>query len=250
MMSKNAFLIWLSQGKLLAFFLLGKIVRFVIFIGFLIYLLKTTNGLVGYTPNQVIFFFLTFNLVDIVSQFLFRYVYSFRQLVVSGDFDLVLTKPFSPLFRSLMGGADLIDLITIPPLIGLLYYYSTLLNPSASSVLLYLFLLVCSFIISAALHIITLSLGIITLEVDHTIMIFRDFLSLGRLPVGIYKQPLQVLITYLVPIGIMITFPVRGFIGSLPVYLVLISVIFAAGLLFGSLKFWQYALKRYSSASS
>ena len=57
-------------------------------------------------------------LIDVISQFLFREVYRFRPLVVSGEFDLVLVKPVSSLFRSLAGGADVIDLITIPPYVS------------------------------------------------------------------------------------------------------------------------------------
>ena len=53
---------------------------------------NSLNTLAGYTGTQVIFFFLTFNIIDVTSQFLFREVYRFRPMIVSGDFDFVLVN--------------------------------------------------------------------------------------------------------------------------------------------------------------
>ena len=116
-MSKNSFAVWLNRGWALFFFLLGKIVRYTFYFVFLFFLVKNTNGFAGFTGNQILFFTATYLLIDTLAQFLFRSVYSFRPLVVSGDLDLVLLKPINILFRSLLGGIDFIDLITIPPII-------------------------------------------------------------------------------------------------------------------------------------
>lgn len=203
----------LTQRLGLIVFLLGKIMRFALFLIFLIFLLKGTKNLAGYNLNQTVFFFLTFNLIDITSQFLFREVYRFRQYIVTGSFDLSLVKPISALFRSLMGGADIIDLITIPPLVIALIVIGKSLNPTFLSVLLYFVLLINGLLIATAFHIAVLSLGIITFEIDHTIMIYRDLTSLGRLPIDIYKQPLQGILTYLIPVGIMISLPAKTLMG-------------------------------------
>jgi ABC-type uncharacterized transport system permease subunit len=112
-LSENAFLGVLAQKTGFTIFLIGKILRFGFFFLFLFYLVSGTRSLAGYTLNETILFFLTFSLIDSVSQFFFREVYRFRPLVISGNFDLVLTKPVNPLFRSLMGGADIIDFVTM-----------------------------------------------------------------------------------------------------------------------------------------
>ena len=122
MMSRNSFSMVLTQKLALSVFLIGKVLRFIFFFGFLYFLLLGSGSLAGYTSNQIIFFYLTFNLIDVITQFLFREVYNFRPMIINGDFDLVLVKPLSALFRVLMGGADIIDLITIPPLIILTIY--------------------------------------------------------------------------------------------------------------------------------
>src|SRR3989344_823675 len=139
--SKNAFMVYLNQKKILAIFLTGKILRFAFFTMFLYFLVTGTGNLAGYSIDQTIFFFLTFNIIDVFAQFLFREVYRFRPLIVSGDFDLILQKPMSSLFRVLMGGADFIDLITIPPLIIATWYIGMKLGPETLNIFYYLVLI-------------------------------------------------------------------------------------------------------------
>lgn len=250
MMSKNSFEMFISQRVGMSIFLFGKILRFIFFFAFLYFILNGAKNLAGYNPTQAIFFFLTFNVVDVLGQFFFREVYRFRPLVVSGDFDLILTKPTSALFRVLMGGADVIDLVTIPPLFFAVYYVGRLLSPSPAQTLLFLALIFNGLLISTAFHIAVLSLGIITLEIDHSIMIYRDLTNLGRFPIDIYKQPLRGFLTYLVPVGVMITLPAKALMGLVSPTGILLS--FALGMIsiFAALRFWNFALTKYSSASS
>ncbi len=250
LMSRNSFLAVFNQRVALSIFLIGKILRFFFFFGFIIFLLKGTKSLAGYNLNQTLLFFFTFNLIDTISQFLFREVYRFRPLIISGGFDLVLSKPVSALFRSLMGGADVIDLITIIPLSLATFYIAHLLNPSIWQSVYYLLLLINGLVIASAFHIFVLGLGIVTLEIDHTIMIYRDLFALGRFPIDIYKEPLRGIITFLIPVGIMVSFPAKAIMGLMTPMGVLWSLAFGGLILFLSFKFWNFALKRYTSASS
>lgn len=250
MMSSNSFSVVLGQKTALLMFLIGKIFRFIFFFLFLFFLLKKTGNLAGYTSNQIIFFFLTFNLVDVTTQFLFRNVYSFRPMIIKGDFDLVMVKPINALFRVLMGGADLIDLTTIPPLVVLTVIYGINLHPSLFGVLTYVILMINAFVIGTAFYITILSLAIITLEIDHAVMIYRDVTSLGKLPIDIYKEPLKGFLTYFIPVGIMMTLPGKALMGIIGVGGILISVLIGIVTISLSLKFWNFALTKYTSASS
>jgi ABC-2 type transport system permease protein len=250
MLTRDSFSVVLGQRAALSFFLLGKIIRFSFFIGFLYFLILGTQNLAGYSSNQAIFFFLVFNVVDVLAQFLYREVYRFRPKIVSGDFDLTLVKPANALFISLMGGADVIDFITIPPLLVGVAYVAALLHPTLSQVLLFLLLTVNGLIIATAFHIAVLAMGIITLEIDHTIMIYRDLTSFGRFPVDIYKQPLQGVLTYLIPVGIMITFPAKALMGLVSAGGIIISLLIGVLAIVAALVFWKFALTKYTSASS
>ena len=47
-------------------------------------------------PLQMLVFYLCFNIVDTIGQLLFREVYRFRSLIVTGGLDMVLVKPLNP----------------------------------------------------------------------------------------------------------------------------------------------------------
>lgn len=249
-MSKNHFSTMFTYRVGVFVFIVGKLMRFGFFLAFIYFLLIRTNTLAGYTLQQTIFFFLTFNLIDVIAQFLFREVYTFRYLVVSGSFDLVLVKPMSALFRSLMGRADVFDFFTIPPLIFAIYYMGMQMGPTLTQAILYVLLLLNGLLIATAFHIATLSLGMATLEIDHTIMIYRDLVNLGRLPIDIYQQPLRGILTYLVPVGIMISLPVKALMGLVSTTGVLVSLGLGFVMFILSLRFWNFALTKYTSASS
>lgn len=234
-----------------ALFILGKIIRFFLVLSLIILIASRTKVIAGYSLWQMILFYATFNLVDTLTQFLLREVYRFRYYVVSGDFDYFLTKPFSPLLKSLFGGCDVLDLPMIVFSVVLLVIAITHLGPiSLFGVLSYLILVLSSLTIALAFHIIVLSMGILTTEVDNTIMLYRDLTQIGRFPVDIYRAPISWIITFILPIGIMMTYPAKALMGILSFYGMIISIAVSSIFLIFSLKFWQFSIKRYSSASS
>ncbi len=250
LMSKNSLQIVMVSKMLFFVFLLGKILRFGLFLGFLYFLFSGTQSIAGFDRTQIIFFYLSFNLIDILAQFLFREVYRFRPLLISGEFDLILLKPINALLRVLLGGIDLIDLVTLPPLILAIIWVGQSLDPTFFQVITYIILIFNGILIAAAFHIAVISLGVITLELDHTIMIYRDFTRLGTLPVDIYRQPLRAVLTFIVPVGLMITLPAKAIMGLVSPFAVIFGFMLGLVLIFVSIKFWNYALKFYTSASS
>ena len=232
-------------------FLIGKILRFIFFLGFIILLVSKTQALVGYNLWQILLFYLTFNLVDSTTQMLFREVYRFRQQIVSGSFDLILVKPINVLFRSLFGWTDLLDSINLVPLIFMIIFVATKIsNITPISVVIYCLLIINSLLIAMSFHIIVLALAILTTEIDHAVMIYRDFTSMGRFPIDIYKEPLRSLVTFAIPIGIMMTIPTKALMGLINTSIVLISFTIGFGIFILSLSLWKFALRRYTSASS
>lgn len=250
MMAKNAVLAWSSNRNVFLVFLLGKIIRFIAYFGFLFLLVRGTNGFLGYSQDQILFVTAVYAFVATVVQFFLRSVYTFRTLVVTGDFDLILTKPLNALFRVLLGGPDPIDLITIPPVTLVMIWLGSHLNPSPVSILFFVLLLINSFLVAAAFHIFVLGLGVITLEVDHLIMVYRDFESMGRYPVDIYKKPLGWILTFVIPVGLMMTIPARALGGLVGGVGVIGSLAVGITIFYLSLKFWNFALTKYTSASS
>ncbi|MBI4004731.1 ABC-2 family transporter protein [Candidatus Roizmanbacteria bacterium] len=246
--SKYAFKSTTQQPVGSLFFLIGKIMRFGVYFVFVYYLLTNTMLLAGYNLNQTLIFFLTFSIIDAIAQMLFREVYRFRPLVVNAELDAILIKPYHPFMRILVGGVDLLDLVTIVFYLGLLCFYVIQLGSIVPlNIFIFLLLVINGLIIATAFHIIVLALGILTTEVDHAIMIYRDVTRLGTLPIDIYQEPFRSLFTFFLPIGVMMTFPVKSLFGLLSGSVIALSFVIGLLLLGFSLYLWNKALKKYQS---
>lgn len=233
------------------FFLTGKIVRFSLYFFFLMLIFGKTKALVGYNVWEIILFYLTFNLIDSTVQMLFREVYRFRQYIVSGSFDMMLVKPVNALFRSLLGWTDILDFITLVPFLGfIVFVFSKVGGISFVGILLYLSLIINALIIASSFHILVLALAILTTEIDHAIMIYRDFTGMGRVPIDVYQEPWRFFLTFVVPVGIMTSFPVKALLGTLSATHLVVAYIISITLLLASIRLWYWALARYTSASS
>lgn len=229
-------------------FTLGKILRFIFLFGVIFLVFSKTKIIAGWSLKQVVILYLTFNFIDTFSQLLYREVYRFRPQVISGNLDLILVKPYHPFLRVLVGGVDFLDLLLLVPYFFLLLFFIFQEKISFFSFFLYLTLVINGLIISTAFHIFVLALGLLTTEVDNAIMIYRDILNLGRFPIEIYQQIISFIFTFIIPIGVMITFPVKALFHFLSLKNIIFSFFISFFLLLLSIKFWQIGLKKYQSA--
>ncbi len=228
-------------------FILGKLIRFGMFFVFIYYLVSQTSVLKGYTVDQALIILMTFELLTSFSGLFYREVFRFRSLLISGGLDGVLIKPFHPFTKLLIGGLDVLDATVLVIQIGVMGYLFNLGGYSFPQILLYILLFTNAFIIMTAFHIMALSVGLLTTTVDQILWILRDIVDAGRFPIEIYRQPLQWILTFVIPVGIMTTFPVRGLIGVVNVQNVIISTAVALLIIFLNLRLWNYAIKRYQS---
>ena len=237
------------QARLgIVLFTLGKIIRFIFLLGLIVLIFGKLKVVKGYTLEQAVLFYLTYNLIDTGTQVLFREVYRFRSMVLYGGLDHVLLKPYHPFVRILLGGVDFMDLILFVPYVLITMYVATLaFEISLLNILLYFVLFINGLIIATAFHIFALSLAILTSEIDHTMMIYRDLTSIGRFPMNIYKEPVRTLFTFFIPVGIMMAFPVYSFLNQLSFTLFILAFLISATLFTGSIRLWTFALKKYQS---
>lgn len=257
------FKIWLKissmaiQTQLTSFwagllFLIGKVARFLFFFVFLFSVLSKTNTIAGYGKEQVILFFLVFNLIDILTQALFRGVYRFRPLVVSGDYDLVLLQPVPSFFRPIFGWSDIFDFATLIPLwicfFWFIFHFGLLIN--TFNLLVFFLLFGNSIILAFAFHLFVCSMCVLTTEIDHLVMVYRDLTNMARFPTDIYQKGIQYFLTFTIPVIILITVPAKSLLGLLSWPMAILSVVITGIFLSGSFALWKYALSQYSSASS
>lgn len=252
LLAKNAAQEQLVSSVAGIIFIVGKVLRFSFLVVFLFSVLSQSETLAGYSREQVILFFLVFNIVDVVTQFLFRGAYHFRPLITSGDYDMVLLKPLPSFFRPIFGYTDFLDLITLIPLwfFFIWYVFAHQLFASFGHLVLSLLLLLNSFVLGFSFHLIVCGIGVMTTEIDHLLWIYRDVTSMARFPTDIYREVVKWLLTFTIPVVILFTVPTKMLMGLLSWPWVALSFVISGLFLWGSLKFWRYALTHYSSASS
>ncbi len=239
---------WLASAG----YLLGKMLRFGFFLIYMLGIFDHIPGLKGYSMPEVVLFFMTFNIVDVAAQFLFRGLYGVKVLIEEGDFDKILTQPAHALFRISVMGMDLLDLLTLIP-IGIVTGWALGKLPTpvtGQQIFLYLLLIANAMVMAYAFHVIIGALSVKTQEMEGAIWIYRDVMTLGRFPINIYSEIMRGLFVTVVPIGVMISFPSEALLGLLSwqnlVYAFLLGGIFHLA----AQAFWRKALRDYTSIST
>jgi len=80
--------------------------------------------------------------------------------------------------------------------------------------------------------------------------LFDGLFRMARYPVGLYPGWLRLVLTWVVPVGVMTTVPAQALSGRLPVGMLAGSVALAVALLVGASALFRLGLRRYASASS
>lgn len=233
-------------------FILGKLFRLgTAFL--LVYLVVGRAKLIsGYNLGEAILILALFNFFSTLTQLFMRGIYIFRQKVVDGSFDFYLINPLSELFYSLFSYTDPMDLLLIIPYGGIVVWaWLGAGYPLTALAIIYLALaLLIAFIMAIAWHILILGIGVRYLEVDNTIMLYRDLERLGAMPTSIYGTWGGGILTYLFPFGLMATVPANLIFGLFnPISLIVFAAIALIQLRL-SLWYWRKSLLTYSSASS
>jgi len=229
-------------------FLTGKILRISLFLVFLLTLKDSLNRLAGFNLDQVIIFYLVYNVFDLLGQIFYRGIYWYRSEIISGNFDFTLTKPINPLFQVLVSHTDWLD---IPPLVLTIIFLAVKLPAVSPAELLLLIVMgFAAMVLVTAIHVFVAAIGVLTTEVDHAIWIFRDLSLMARFPTDIYIEGVRFFLNFIVPIGLIYTVPAKAILGLLLWQEIVAAMVFTGVFYWLIIKFWQYALKQYASASS
>lgn len=176
----------------------------------------------------------------------------FSRLILRGDLDLILIKPYDSQYLVSIGKFSLHTLARIASGIVLVVYVMQTLyiTPSIATILFF-----CIFLISSMVIVYSLWFGVTT-----TLIWFTDLFNLDELFVqitGTTRYPLEVLrhisnaLLYVtLPLVVITTVPAQTLLEKLDISLAVWSVVLAIVFFIASRKFWFFALRFYTSASS
>ncbi len=172
--------------------------------------------------------------------------------VQNGTLDFVLLKPIDPqLWLSLrffspwglpsfVVGLGLI-------LLGLINSGSII---TISTVLISITLLISSILILYSLWFLLATTSIWFVKVWNSTEVLRSVLVAGRYPISAFPAGMRTIFTFIIPIAFLTTIPAEVMLGRSSNYLLLVSILVTSIFFFISRKFWKFALKYYTSASS
>ena len=124
------------------------------------------------------------------------------------------------------------------------------INLNLSFLTLSLITIICSICILYSLWFLISATTIWFVKTWNATEVLRSFLYIGRFPLNSFSFSLRIFFSVFIPIAFITTIPSEVFLGLSNFWKILLEIIVAAVFLMTSRKFWAFALKFYSSASS
>ena len=169
-----------------------------------------------------------------------------------GTLDFVLLKPIDSQFFISLKKINPSGFLEIMLGLCLLIYCIRInqINLNLSFLVLCLITIICSICILYSLWFFISTTTIWFVKTWNATEVLRSFLYIGRFPLNSFSFSLRIFFSVLIPIAFITTIPSEVFLGLSQFWKILLELIVALVFLFTSRKFWLFALRFYSSASS
>jgi ABC-2 type transport system permease protein len=171
--------------------------------------------------------------------------------VWSGALDFTLLRPVNIQFLASVRRWHFFSLLDLVFGIGVLVYAMTELNQTLSLIHLIMFLLTLFSGVSILYAILLVFSALVFWSPGLMSMwIFDGVFQLARFPLGLYPAWVRLILTWVIPVGIITTLPAQALTGGLSLNYLLLSLAMGLILIFSASLFFKAALHRYTSASS
>ena len=169
-----------------------------------------------------------------------------------GTLDFVLLKPIDSQFFISLKKINPSGFLEI--MLGFLLLFFCIrinqINLNLSFLTLSLITISCSICILYSLWFFISTTTIWFVKTWNAIEVLRSFLYIGRFPLNSFSFSLRIFFSVFIPIAFITTIPSEVFLGLSQLWKILLEIIVATIFLMTSRKFWVFALKFYTSASS
>lgn len=169
-----------------------------------------------------------------------------------GTLDFVLLKPVNAQFLATARHVQFRYIGYVLAGLGLIVYSLVRLHttPQAVNIGLFLLLVGAAAVILYSLLLILVTLAFWFVDVTNILNLIWAVYEAGRVPVDVFPRLVRWVLTFVVPVAFITTVPARTILGRSTPDTVLVAFALAAALFFLSNRFWNYALRQYTSASS
>ena len=169
-----------------------------------------------------------------------------------GTLDFILLKPIDSQFSISFKKIAPSGFLEIIMGFFLLFYSLGInqININLGFLLLCLTTLFCSIAILYSIWFLISTTTIWFVKTWNAIEVLRSFLYVGRFPLNSFSFSLRIFFSIFIPIAFITTIPSEVFLGLAKIWEILLELVVSGIFLIVSRKFWLYALKSYTSASS
>jgi ABC-2 type transport system permease protein len=212
-----------------------------------------TDNIGGWTFYETLVISGLFTLMGGLIQMLLQpNVQKIIEMVRLGTMDFVLTKPVNSQFMASLRYAQLFSVVDIIAG-GVIIAFAVGkigFSPDGLTLLLFAVMLLMAVVIVYSIWMIMATCSFWFVKVGNLTELFNSVYDTGRFPVSTFEGILRVLLTLVVPIAFITTFPAQAILGKLEPGAFVGSLVMGAVMFAFSAWFWRYAINQYSSASS
>jgi ABC-2 type transport system permease protein len=169
-----------------------------------------------------------------------------------GTLDYILTKPVDSMFFVSLRHLVFWRLIDVLLGIGLIIYGMIQKHflPSTVDLGMFFISLCASLLLIYSLWMLLMTTGFWVIRMDDLSFLFNSFFETTRFPITMYRGWLRFALTYVLPAAFITFSPASSLLGKWDGMTTGISVILSTVFFWLSRKFWTFALRNYTSASS
>jgi ABC-2 type transport system permease protein len=176
----------------------------------------------------------------------------FNLAIRDGSMDYTILQPVSSMFLVTFSRLNIWRLWDIPVAITLIIIGINQAGDVTTSLsVLYFFVLTaCGAVVIYSLWIVMIAFTFYFTKFDNNVTLLQALLDAGRYPVSVYPPWLRVIVTFIIPIAVATTIPVRALRQELGTPQTLMFVGIATASFLVASQIWKFGLKKYSGASS
>lgn len=211
------------------------------------------NAVMGWTRNEMWVLYGTCLILESLCWGLLGpNMWRFSGMVRDGGLDMVLCRPVNTQFMVSARYVDLNGVLNSIPGWGVLLFGLHKLGywPGIGQWLVWACLLLCGFIMAYCLWFAVVICAIWTVKIESAAVIFEPVMQMARFPVNIYPRSWQWMLTFVLPLAFLTTFPTQALLGQGTAWALPVALTMATLLLTATNLFFNFALRFYSSASS
>lgn len=212
-----------------------------------------TTLLAGWTRGEMYVLSLFWMLSDEIYIFFFsNNLYNLASKINEGTLDILITKPINTLFlvsTQYVGVRAIQRFITYFGVLIYVIIHFDIQFTIFSSVLAFFFLF-CGICINYAITLVLNTLNFWFEKIENINILWDSFVGTGKFPLEVFGRGLKILFLTFLPIAYLAYFPATAALGKNPGMMFGIIPLFTVFLLIIAISFWNFSLRRYTSASS